>query len=103
MSFSYIQWLWMTLKAEEVSVGTLNSAFSALHSILFVFNVEMLRKIPVGSLIALTAWYAPLSSSKVLIFIYIPGVCRSHLCSHQQHSSSILRTKHFPVQGLCGS
>jgi hypothetical protein len=66
MSFSYIQWLWMTLKVEEVSVGTLNSAFSALHSILFVFNKEMCRKITVGTLIALTAWYGLLSVSKVL-------------------------------------
>jgi hypothetical protein len=47
----------MTLKEEEVSVGTLNSAFAALHSILFVSNKEMRRKIKVGSLIALTAWY----------------------------------------------
>jgi hypothetical protein len=60
MSFAYIQWLWMTLKDEEVSVGTLNSAFSALHSILFVFNGEMRQKIKVGTLIALTAWYEPL-------------------------------------------
>jgi hypothetical protein len=57
MGFAYIQWLWMTLKEEEVSVGTLNSAFSALHSILFVFNREMRRNIKVGTLIALTAWY----------------------------------------------
>lgn len=56
MSFAYIQWLWMTLKDEEVSVGTLNSAFSAMHSILFVFSKEMRRKIKVGTLIALTAW-----------------------------------------------
>jgi hypothetical protein len=63
MSFSYVQWLWMTLKVEEVSVGTLNSAFSALHSISFVFNKEMFRKITVGTLIALTAWYELLSVS----------------------------------------
>jgi hypothetical protein len=56
MGFAYIQWLWMTLKDEEVSVGTLNSAFSALHSILFVSKREMRRKIKVGTLIALTAW-----------------------------------------------
>ena len=56
MSIAYIQYLWMTLKAEEVKVETLNSAFSALHSILFIFNGEMRAKIRVGAFIALTAW-----------------------------------------------
>jgi len=56
MGFSYTQLLWLTLKEKEVRVGTLNSAFSALSSILFVFNKEMRQKIKIASLVALAIW-----------------------------------------------
>ena len=56
----------MTLKKREVTVGTLNSSFSALSSLLFIFNTEMLQKIKVGSLLALIAWYKPLKFEAII-------------------------------------
>ncbi|KAE9380934.1 hypothetical protein N431DRAFT_323907 [Stipitochalara longipes BDJ] len=71
MSIAYIQYLWMTLKEEEVKVVTLNSAFSALHSILFICNGEMRAKIRVGTIIALTAWCIPIPSLFTPATLYI--------------------------------
>lgn len=56
MTFAYTQWLWMTLKESEVTIGTLNNAFAAQHSLLFILNLEMFRKIKVGYLLAATMW-----------------------------------------------
>jgi hypothetical protein len=99
MGFAYVQWLWMTLKKTEVSIGTLNSAFSARSSLLFIFNWEMIRKIKVGSLIALAAWYKPFKLEVLIHYAHsYPGVFQSRLFSPLQRSSLILRTPRLAQQ-----
>lgn len=93
MSSAYVQRLWMTLKKREVTIGTLNSAFSARSSLLFIFNWEMIRKIKVGSLIALTAWYKPFKLEVLMHYTHsYPGVFQFRLFLPLRHSLLILRT-----------
>lgn len=54
---AYTQWLWRTVKRKEMTMAAWNSAFSADTSILSLLNVEMLRKIRLGSVMAFFAWY----------------------------------------------
>ncbi|KAG9238932.1 hypothetical protein BJ875DRAFT_415061 [Amylocarpus encephaloides] len=67
MTFAYIQYLWMTLKDTEVSIQALNAAFAAPTSWLFIFNYEMLRKISVGYLLAISILCMPIPS------LFTPG------------------------------
>lgn len=54
----YTQWLWRTVKRKEMTIEAWNAAFSADTSILSLLNWEMLRKLRVGSALAVFAWYA---------------------------------------------
>lgn len=53
IAISYTQWLWKTLKTTAVAVSTLDAAFGADASLISLLNPEMLRKIRVGSFLAL--------------------------------------------------
>ena len=57
MTFGYTQWLWMSLKNTDISIGALNDAIAAQQSILFAFNFEMLRKLQIEYVLAVTIWY----------------------------------------------
>ncbi|KAF2729936.1 hypothetical protein EJ04DRAFT_501369 [Polyplosphaeria fusca] len=52
----FTQWLWRTVDGTEMSVGALNDAFGIDTSVLPFLNYEMLRKLRVGSVMALFAW-----------------------------------------------
>lgn len=62
IGFAYTQWLWWTLKRTKISVSALDAAFGADTSLLALFNLEMLRKIKIGSLLALIIGFLPLTS-----------------------------------------
>lgn len=53
---SYTQALWLNLRRTAMSRSALDAAFGANESILFVRNMEMLRKFKSGSILALLAW-----------------------------------------------
>lgn len=54
---SYTRWLWRTVQRKEMTVGGLNAAFAADTSVLSLLNLEMLRKLRIGSVMAAFAWY----------------------------------------------
>jgi hypothetical protein len=54
---AYTQWLWRTVKRKDMTVGAWNDAFSADTSVLSLLNLEMLRKLRLGSAMAFFAWY----------------------------------------------
>ncbi|ORY04871.1 hypothetical protein BCR34DRAFT_491266 [Clohesyomyces aquaticus] len=51
---SFTQWLWVTVNGKVWGLGTLNDAFSG--SFFALFNYEMLKKLRIGSAMALFAW-----------------------------------------------
>ncbi|KAF2270247.1 hypothetical protein CC78DRAFT_599658 [Lojkania enalia] len=53
---SYTQWLWRTVSKTELSVGALNAAFGADSSVLALINIELFKKLRIGSIMALFAW-----------------------------------------------
>lgn len=55
----YTQWLWRTVKTEQMTVGALNAAFGADTSVLSLLNVELLQKLRIGYIMAAFAWYCP--------------------------------------------
>jgi hypothetical protein len=56
VGIAYTQWLWKTLRTNEISVSGLDAAFAADTQIVSLLNVDMLRNIKIGSLLALVAW-----------------------------------------------
>ncbi|KAH6686890.1 hypothetical protein F5X68DRAFT_134495 [Plectosphaerella plurivora] len=53
---SYTQTLWLHIRQTALSPDALDAAFGANESILFVRNLEMLRKFKKGTILALLAW-----------------------------------------------
>jgi hypothetical protein len=70
IGFAYTQWLWWTLKKTKISIAALDAAFGADSSLVSLLNVEMIRKIKVGSLIALIIGSAKSSDPKTLVLTY---------------------------------
>jgi hypothetical protein len=56
VTFAYIQVLWRALKSRGFSIESLDAIFDGPVNILSLFNLEMLRKMKLGWLIALIAW-----------------------------------------------
>ena len=56
VGFAYTQWLFRTLKRTKVAVEGLDAAFSADATIVSLLHKEMLKKIKVGSCLALMIW-----------------------------------------------
>ncbi|KAK7192632.1 hypothetical protein PSPO01_01340 [Paraphaeosphaeria sporulosa] len=69
---SYTQWLWRTVKRKEMTVGGLNAAFGADTSVLSLLNLEMLRKLRIGSVMAAFAWglLLPPFFTPATLFVY---------------------------------
>ncbi|KAF2002416.1 hypothetical protein P154DRAFT_488382 [Amniculicola lignicola CBS 123094] len=68
----YTQWLWRTVKGTEMTVGAYNAAFGADTSFLSLMNIEMLRKMRLGSVMALFAWslLLPPFFTPATLFVY---------------------------------
>jgi hypothetical protein len=56
---AYTQWVWRTLKKKEFRMATLNAAFGVETSVLSLMNIDMWKKLRVGSVMAFFAWYGP--------------------------------------------
>jgi hypothetical protein len=52
----YTQWLWRTVRQRDLTVSVLNAAFEADLSVLSLLNLEMLKKMRLGWVMALFAW-----------------------------------------------
>lgn len=53
---AYTQWLWRTLMKKDMNFKVLNSAFGADTSVLSLLNMEMWKRLKVGSVMACLAW-----------------------------------------------
>ncbi|KAH7138064.1 hypothetical protein B0J11DRAFT_513479 [Dendryphion nanum] len=53
---AYTQWMWRTLKDQNITSEALNAAFEVDRSVLAFTNVEMVKKMRWGSVIALFTW-----------------------------------------------
>jgi hypothetical protein len=56
VGFAFTQVLWRTLKNTEFSIQGIDAAFNVRSTLLSFFNLEVLWKMKVGSLLALIAW-----------------------------------------------
>jgi hypothetical protein len=53
---AYTQLLFMFLKKNPVTVNCVNSAYRASGSLMFLLNWEMIRKLPLVSILAIVSW-----------------------------------------------
>lgn len=64
----------MSLMLKAVTVKCVDAAYGAQGSLLFMLNSEMLRKLPIISILALISWWAIRSSSRgVKLLMSIQG------------------------------
>lgn len=67
VSIAFIQAFWQTVKTTRrsrvVQLGQLDSAYSALHNLLAIFNPLTWWRYPLPLLVALVAWSVPLQST----------------------------------------
>ncbi|KAG9195944.1 hypothetical protein G6011_01065 [Alternaria panax] len=69
---AYTQWLWRTLMKKDLTFKVLNSAFAAENSVLSLLNIEMWKRLKVGSIMAFLAWglLIPPFFTPATLFIY---------------------------------
>lgn len=69
---AYTQWLWRTVRRKDMTVDVLNAAFGADTSVLSLLNFAMLKKLRLGSLMALFAWclLLPPFFTPATLFVY---------------------------------
>jgi hypothetical protein len=69
---TYTQWLWRTVRRKDMTVDVLNAAFGADTSVLPFLNFTMLKKLRLGSLMALFAWglLLPPFFTPATLFVY---------------------------------
>jgi hypothetical protein len=56
VGYSYIQWLWRSLKETGLTISGLDAAFAARTNILSLLNSDLLRELKVASLLVLISW-----------------------------------------------
>ena len=54
---AYTQWLWRSVEKHLFKVNALNAMFAADTCLRSLFNLQMLSKFKLGSIMALIAWY----------------------------------------------
>jgi hypothetical protein len=66
IDIAFTQWLFMCLKMKSVTVKTVDSAYGARGSLLFLLNGEMLQKLPIITILALISWYEIKNSGAIV-------------------------------------